>query len=167
MLCPVAPKSGYRPIHKLYTDLVQVKRIALFILAINLTAQHPPLEDRAVQAAMAVPVSTLEAGLPNQTLAQWMKSTVGPGTPIRWAANDCGEESDDPPVDRGRDFPLCVEAVGKLPEGRSAVVNVLLGTYQKGMVGAPQLFSIYLGNGSNFERLEKLRALPARFKAGR
>ena len=145
-----------------------LKRIPIFALALALAAQQSPLEERAIALAGRLPVSTLEAGLPRQTLVQWLTRAVGPNAKIQWGVNDCGEYSGDPNSDRGRDFPLCVDAAANLHGGRKATVSVVMGTFGKGIVGRPQLLFVYIsdsdGGVSHVDRIPKLRDLPARIK---
>ena len=138
--------------------------VGIFGISLLVTAQQPARDQRAIELARQIPVSMLEAGLPNQPLVQWLAEAAGAGAKIDWEVNDCGEQTGNPDLDRGRDFPLCVESVVKLADGRTASVSVAMGTFQKGISGTPSLWSIALLMGNRYETVRTLRELPARIK---
>jgi len=138
--------------------------LAVFGISLIVTAQQPARDQRAIELARQIPVSTLEPGLPNQPLAQWLTQAAGAGAKIDWEVNDCGEQTGNPDLDRGRDFPLCVEAIARLANGRTASVSVVVGTFQKGLSGAASLWSIAILKGNSYESVRMLRDLPARIK---
>lgn len=137
--------------------------VGIFGISLLVTAQQPARDQRAIELARQIPVSMLEAGLPNQPLVQWLAEAAGAGAKIDWEVNDCGEQTGNPDLDRGRDFPLCVEAIAKLANGRIANVFVVVGTFQKGIAGTPSLWSIEIGR-DRFSPVPKLRDLPPRIK---
>jgi hypothetical protein len=141
------------------------QRAAVFTAALSLVAQQLPMEKRAVELVRRIPVARLEAGLPRQTLVQWLTLAAGPNAKIIWEVTDCGEQTGNPDTDRGRDFPLCVDAVAALPGGRVAVVSVVMGSSRKGIAGPSKLRSVSIGRGNRFDPVPKLRDLPARIKA--
>jgi len=134
--------------------------VGIFGISLLVTAQQPARDQRAIELARQIPVSMLEAGLPNQPLVQWLAEAAGAGAKIDWEVNDCGEQTGNPDLDRGRDFPLCVEALMKLPESRSVSVMVVMGTFQKGISGVPSLWSVAIGIDGHFFGVPKLRDLP-------
>ena len=140
------------------------KRILVFAVALLLAAQTLPPEERAIRLAAQIRVSMLEAGLPKQTLVQWLTRAAGGGARIHWDVTDCGEYSGDPSIDRGREFPLCVDAIADLPGSRTAIISVVMGSFQKGIAGRPQLLSVVIGMNGSFDRITRLRDLPARMK---
>ena len=138
--------------------------VAVFGISLLAAAQESTRDQRAIEQAQQTPVSMLEAGLPNQPLGQWLRDAVGPSAKITWEVNDCGEQTGNPDLDRGRDFPLCVEGVAKLTDGRLVSVSVAMGTFQKGISGTPSLWSIAILMGDRYESVQMLRDLPARIK---
>jgi len=141
-----------------------VHRLTALAIAFSLTAQDP-LETRAIRIARQIPASKLDPGLPNQPLEKWLAKAIGPA--IKWEANDCGEQSGDPAVDRGRDFPLCVDAIATLPGGRLAIVTIAMGTFKNGIARAPKLLRVNLGTIEHFDPVAKLSDLPARIQSER
>jgi hypothetical protein len=139
--------------------------IAAFSLPLSLTAQESSRDRRAIEQAQVLSVQTLDPGLPNQPLLPWLTGVAGRGVKITWEVNDCGEQTGNPDADRGRDFPLCVDAIASWPDGRMAIVSVLMGTFQKGVTGTPALWAVNFKNGSRFDPIPKLRDLPARISA--
>jgi hypothetical protein len=90
-------------------------------------------------------------------LTDWLLSLVGAAI---WSIDDCGEQTGNPGLDAGRDFPVCVTAQVALPDGRALVVSVLIGTQQKGVTGAPAVRSVDLidprGGTRSFKNLAEL-----------
>jgi hypothetical protein len=139
-------------------------RMALVLaLALPLLAQEPTFEKRAIEIAKRLPVSELEQGMPKQPLPEWLRRAAGPGAKLEWELNDCGEQTGTA-ADAGRDFPFCVETIANLADGRRVGVSVVMGTFQRGIVGKPQLFMITLGKDGKFEFVSKLRELPAKIQ---
>src|SRR4051794_10770175 len=85
----------------------------------------------AIERAQNVLVSTFDRSLPKVTLKFFLESE-SEGAKIEWEVNDCGEQTGDPAVNRGRDIPTCVEANFKLKDQRSVDVMVAVGTVKKG-----------------------------------
>jgi hypothetical protein len=127
----------------------------------------------AIERAQNVLVSTFDSSLPKVTLKFFLESE-SEGAKIEWEVNDCGEQTGDAAVDRGRDIPTCVEANLKLKDQRSVAVMVAVGSVKKGLSGSPSLFSSTVTdeNGSHSVRLIELpaqihRGRPKRAPAGR
>jgi hypothetical protein len=97
-------------------------------------------EKAAIDRAKNQPVSSIDHSLPKLTLEFFLKCESG-GAPITWEVNDCGEQTGDTATDQGRDFPMCVEA--DFDQDHTAVsVMISVGTFKKGLVGTPELFSV-------------------------
>jgi hypothetical protein len=77
-------------------------------------------------------VSDIESNLPKMSFADWFKQTVGKEANIEWEINDCGEQTGTS-TDRGRDFPMCVEASAALGADVSVSINVQYGTFKRGI----------------------------------
>lgn len=78
-------------------------------------------------------VSNIETNLPPQSFADWFRETVGKEAKIDWDINDCGEQTGTS-EDRGRDFPMCVQASAELGSDISASVNIQFGTFKRGII---------------------------------
>lgn len=133
---------------------------------ITLGAQQPRQEKLAIERARRVPASALEGGLPKRPFEQWL-SQISSGAGWTWEVNDCGEQSGNPEVDRGRDFPMCVEAIEKLAGGQTVVITLAMGTFQKGVTGTPKLLRITIIRDSRYESVAHLSDLPSRITAAR
>jgi hypothetical protein len=115
-----------------------------FLVSVNLWGQQSPAtktEEVAIQRVRKLPVSKLDHMLPNISLEFFLKSEGG-GRPIKWEVNDCAEVTGDPAADEGRE--MCVEAGMDTSDGHVIAVLVSVGTFNKGIVGAPELFSARL-----------------------
>ena len=121
------------------------------------------LERRAVRMVRAIPASKLDLTLPKQPFDRWLYEAATPAE-VRWEANDCGEQSGNPEADRGRDFPLCVDATVTLGGGRVAIVTIAVGTFHKGISGPPKLMSVQIGTLAHLETVNRLSDLPPRLR---
>lgn len=83
---------------------------------------------RAITAAKSASAHRLDPSLPERPLEKWLRQAVGPQARIAWEVNDCGEQTGNPEVDKGRDFPMCAEAQIALPGKRTLYVSFSVGT---------------------------------------
>ncbi len=135
----------------------------IFILSaqIVLQAQSKKMSAAVIAKAKTTLVSRIEKGLPRQAFAVWFQKLVGRKTPITWEINDCGEQTGTP-EDRGRDFPMCVEATAKTSADFYISVNIQYGTFKRGITrGKPVVRFIYCGdevrqNGVDLNTLKEL-----------
>lgn len=131
------------------------------LLTLALWAQGPTIskaEQAAIQRAKTTLVSSLDNSLPKVTLEFFLNYESG-GADIRWEVNDCGEQTGNP-ADRGSDSPMCVEA-DFAKDQTTVTVSVSVGTFKKGVSGAPALFYISVQDSSGKSRsLRRLGELP-------
>ena len=123
------------------------------------------LERRAIRAAQRVSVARLDPALPRQRFDRWLAALAGPAGAIRWELNDCGEQTGDPGVDRGRDVPLCAEATASLSDGRTAHVSIAVGSRRRGIAGPVALYSAGIEKERHFEFIATLSELTRRVRA--
>ena len=106
--------------------------VALLLITVLACAQATPQTSKrdklAIDKAKTVLVSMFDKNLPKVTLEYFLTSESD-GRKIEWEVNDCGEQTGNPAVDRGRDFPLCVEARVSARELRTVSVRVAVGTH--------------------------------------
>jgi hypothetical protein len=76
---------------------------------------------------------------PRLELEAWLRRVLGPQPRMTWEVNDCGEQSGNPAIDKGRDFPMCVEIHVALADKRDLYVSIMLGTFATGLSGRPAL----------------------------
>jgi hypothetical protein len=114
---------------------------AKFLHPIELAAQVAIPERRvpstsrselAIRAARQVMVQAIDPALPRLSFDEWLRQIIGSDAPVTWESNDCGEQTGNPAVDRGRDFPVCVEARVDLAAGRTLRISFMVGTLEKG-----------------------------------
>jgi hypothetical protein len=136
--------------------------LCFLLFAVCLCAQSSPADKRekaVIQRAKNLLVSSLDNSLPKVTLEFFLQYEAG-DAPIRWEVNDCGEETGNPTMDRGRDFPMCVEADFDVNH-QAVSVLVSVGTFKKGTSGVPILFSLTITGVSGVVRtLHHLGDLP-------
>lgn len=95
-------------------------------------ASKLPSDKVIVERAQKADVATLDKTLKKQRLKDWLTQTLGAGATVVWSTTDCGEGTGSP-ADQGRDLPICVEPLAKLPDGRQVVLEVAMGSHQKGI----------------------------------
>jgi hypothetical protein len=143
--------------------------LGCLLLFATIYAAQETREDKrdkaAIERAQSVLVSTFDSSLPKVSLKFFLESE-GEGAKVSWEVNDCGEQTGDPAVDRGRDIPTCVEASFTLKDKRTVDVMTAVGTVKKGITGAPTLFSSTITD-ENGTHAVKLIELPAQIHRGR
>jgi hypothetical protein len=116
-------------------------------------------EQAVIQRAKSALVSSLDSTLPKVSLEFFLSYEAG-GTPIKWQVTDCQEQTGNPPIDRGSDSPMCVEA-DFAKDHTDVTVLVSVGTFQKGPSGAPALFNVTVqGPSGKIHSLRRLGELP-------
>lgn len=119
-----------------------MRLIALLAVLSQLPNAGP---DAAIAAAKETVVAELDPAQPDIRFEDWLRSMAAPGREIDWEVNDCGEQTGNPELDRGRDFPMCVEARVPLDGNRVLWVSLLVGTWGTGVSGGiPGLRAAYL-----------------------
>lgn len=114
-----------------------------------------------IQAAKQANVQDIDPKLPNMTFEVWLRSIVGTQPTMRWEVNDCGEQTGNPALDRGRDFPMCAEVNVALSERRSLILGIAMGTFGRGLTGGkPVLFQGYLTTGEKSQTIKALSDVP-------
>jgi hypothetical protein len=98
------------------------------------------LEQRVIAAAKQADVQKLDPQLPRMRFDAWLQKQIG-GAQIAWESNDCGEQDG---FTARADFPLCGEASATLADGRKLTVQITVGTFRKGVQGAPALWFLAL-----------------------
>jgi hypothetical protein len=116
-------------------------------------------EQATIQRAKSTLVSSLDSSLPKVSLEFFLNYESGGGD-IRWQVNDCGERTGNPATDRGNDSSMCVEA-DFARDQTDVTVLVSVGTFQKGLSGAPALFTVTVqGPSGKVHSLRRLGELP-------
>ena len=120
--------------------------VILFVLAPAIAMASPqnpvdPIDAKAIEVARKTNVHQIEPSLPNRAFAQWLRDVAGTQTDIKWEVNDCGEQTGDPSVDKGRDFPMCAEAQVVLSGNRRLSVSLGVGTFKSGVRTGPASFA--------------------------
>jgi len=134
----------------------------VFGMTLLLTVQdraYLALEKQAVAAVRQVPASQLDSQLPERSFTSWLNQLVGTQSGVTWQLTDCGEQTGNA-TDRKREMPTCVEAVAITPNDRKVFINILVGTVQRGIVGAPQLYFAVVEHKGEFYTAKRLSDLP-------
>jgi hypothetical protein len=103
----------------------------VLLLTVCLWAQRPAVDKAnkvAIQCAKSLIVSSFDRTLPNVSLEFFLKYEGG-GVPIKWAVNDCGEQTGIPPLDHAQGSPICVQADFEFKGKKAVTVLVSTGTF--------------------------------------
>jgi TonB family protein len=117
------------------------------------------LEKRAIVEIKRIPASKLDAELPGLSFAAWFEKVVGPGAEVIWQLSECGERQEAAPYS-ARDMRACIEANTILPDGRKVIVMIAVGTFNKGMSGAPAFNFGVIEQKGDLRLIQRLRDLP-------
>ncbi|MGH9766030.1 MAG: energy transducer TonB [Blastocatellia bacterium] len=117
------------------------------------------LEKRAVADTQRILVSELDAELPRLPFADWFRKVVGAGSGVVWQLSECGEQSDAPPALAG-DMRACIAVNSILPDDRKVIVMITVGTFKKGMIGAPAFNFGVIEQRGELYTVQRLRDLP-------
>jgi hypothetical protein len=117
---------------------------------------------RAIAAAKNTSVHRLDPSLANAPFVKWLRGVVGPQPQITWEVNDCGEQTGNPESDKGRDFPICVEAQAALQQKNKLSVSVSVGTLNTGVRPAAVRFAyaVIVGPNGSTRSIRKLSQVP-------
>ena len=130
----------------------------LIVLAFEAAAQIT--QEDAIDLLEQYPAARLDSLLPKTAFLTWFKNVVGTEAKLTWEINDCGEQTGDPVMDQGRDFPVCFEISALLPNRTIVGVAIAVGTEKKGLIGAPAVYNIYINAGKGNLYLKRLREIP-------
>ena len=115
-------------------------------------------EKRAIADAQRVLASDLDAELPGLSFAEWFGLTIGPRAWVIWQMSECGD-STETSLDASDDMRACVEANTILADGRGVIVRIAVGTFKKGITGAPAFYFGVIEQDGNLSLVRRLRDL--------
>jgi hypothetical protein len=148
--------------HTIEAHTLTVRLLVLFVLVVR-AAPQVPAQHAVISAAKNAVVQDLERTLPRATFEAWVQGLVGARTALAWSTNDCGEQTGEPALDRGRDIPLCAEVQAAVAGGRRLSLSLMVGSTRRGLtVDTPvfRLGSISGPGGSETISIDKLSDVP-------
>ena len=114
--------------------------LALILLLRAIQSPAQVHDKEAIDLAKAAVVRTIDGTLPDKKFEDWLRDLFGPAAKIAWEVNDCGEQTGDPQLDRGRDFPMCVDAAVSLDSSRVLHLLLVVGSFKTGVRRQPPAF---------------------------
>jgi TonB family protein len=137
---------------------MKISMIALCVW-MSVAAQSVSLEKQAISIAQRIPVSSLDAQLPNRPFAAWFNELVGQNAGVVWQLAECGASAS---VSGGaaQDLHACAEASVLLPNGNRMILAISVGTFKKGVTGRPAFFRAVIESGEQLHQVRRLRDLP-------
>jgi TonB family protein len=112
------------------------------------------------------PVSALDAELPRLSFSEWFGKVVGPDAGIIWQLSECGERGEDS-LNTPGDMRACVEANAMLPDGRRVILMTAVGTFKRGVTGAPVFYFGVIEQEGELYLIKRLRDLPKQLSTPR
>jgi hypothetical protein len=139
-----------------------MRLLLLFLLVVLGAAPQAPPQAAAISAAKNAIVQDMDRALPRVTFEAWVQGLVGPQAALRWSTNDCGEQTGNPPLDRGRDFPVCVGVHVAVTGDRQLSLSLMVGSTHRGLTVGPPMFRLghISGPGPEMIAIEKLSVVP-------
>ena len=120
--------------------------------------QSQTLPEQAIALAKSTSAAELDSLLPSVPFPEWLTEVVGPSVKLVWELSDCGEQTGNP-ADSLRDFPYCVDVYAVLPDRREVGIMVAVGTFQRGLVGSPSVFSAFVVENERLRQFGRLSDL--------
>jgi TonB family protein len=136
-------------------------KISLMALCVwmSVAAQSESFEKQALSAVRQIPASTFDSKLPNRPFADWLSDLVGRETGVVWQLAECGKTA--PGSDEvGQDVRACAEAVVILPNSGRLILDISVGTFKRGMTGAPTFLGAVIKKGGRIHQVRQLSDLP-------
>jgi hypothetical protein len=152
----------------LATEVIMLATLLVFALSISGSQADTQARDAsAITAAKNASVHRMDPSLPDRPFEKWLRGVTGPQARITWEVNDCGEQTGNPEVDKGRDFPICVEAQVALQQKSKLSVSVSVGTLNTGVRADAVRFAdaVIVGPDGSTRSIRKLSQVPAAIKA--
>jgi hypothetical protein len=132
-----------------------------------LSGQTPTSTDAAlIEAVRSTVAREFDPQLPPTSLNEWLEGTVGSQDRMHWEVNDCGEQTGNPALDRGRDFPKCVQLRAELEGGRALILLLSAGSQRRQPAASPgyRFGVLTLPRGGQLQ-IRRLSDLPSAIKA--
>ena len=117
--------------------------LLLFVLVVRVVpgaAPQAPTQAAAISAAKNAVVQDMDKTLPRATFEAWVQGVLGAQAVLKWSTNDCGEQTGNPALDRGRDFPICAEVQVVLAGDRQLSLSLMVGSTSRGLTVGPPVF---------------------------
>jgi TonB family protein len=121
------------------------------------------MEKRAVANTQQILAQDLDPELPRLPFATWFKQLAGPGAGIVWQLSECGDATSP----ATGEIQACVEANTILPDGRRIILMLEVGTFKRGVTGAPAFQFGVIERGSELRTIRRLRDLQKQLLAPR
>jgi TonB family protein len=145
-------------------SFIAVTTLIWFSLFFNSQSAQLSLEKQAVAGTQRILASELDAGLPSLPFTDWFGKVVGPGTGMIWQLSECGDRLEASPDATG-DARACVEVNTILSDGRKVILMIAVGTFKKGMTGAPSFYFGVVERKGNLYPIRRLRDLQEQLSA--
>jgi hypothetical protein len=140
-----------------------MRLLNLFVLVVLGAAPQALPETAAINVAKNAVVQDMDKALPRVTFEAWVQGLVGAQAALKWSVNDCGEQTGNPALDKGRDFPICAEVQVGLAGDRQLRLSLMVGSPSRGLTAGPPTFrrgNISGPKGPEMISIEKLSDVP-------
>ena len=148
--------------------LTAVTIVIAWFSFLNNKPQSPPnaekpsvseLEKRAVAGIQKILASEIDPELPRLPFANWFRQVVGPEPGVVWQLSECVEIASALP-NSASDISACVEVNTILLDKRRVIVQITVGTFKRGMIGAPAFLLGVIEHKEELHTINRLRDLP-------
>jgi hypothetical protein len=111
-------------------------------------ALHPIKDSEFIDTVKNTKASTLEKGLPDIAIPQWIENTFQYTGKVTWEVNDCGEGGD------GRAAPVCVEMIIPQQDGYYLHISSVVGDTTGQKIVEPHVMMVYFHKPEGYKTLD-------------
>jgi TonB family protein len=121
------------------------------------------LEKRAMAVTQKMSASDLDGELPKMPFVDWFEKTVGSNAGVIWKLSECGDRAEGS-TNPMEDLRACAEVNATLADGRKVIAMITVGTFKKGITGAPAYSFGVIEHDEELYQVQRLRDLPKYIK---
>jgi hypothetical protein len=117
-----------------------MRLLLLFVPVVLGASPQAPSQAAAISVAKNAVVQDMEKTQPRETFEVWVQRLAGAPAALKWSTNDCGEQTGNPTLDKGRDLPICAEVQVALAGDRQLSLSLVVGSTSRGLTVGPPMF---------------------------
>jgi TonB family protein len=131
----------------------------LLVTLLGAVTQDSTLEDKAVIRVQQTPASRYDPTLPSRPFGNWLNQVVGSQSGVSWRLGECIEQAETA-LEGAQGIPACVEATAILPDDRTVVAQIHVGTFKQGLAATSKFYFAVIESDSQFQSVRRLSDLP-------
>jgi TonB family protein len=133
--------------------------VILLMTLLGAVTQDSTWEDKAVIRVQQTPASRYDPTLPSRPFGNWLNQVVGSQSGVSWRLGECIEQAETA-LDGAQGIPACVEATAILPDDRTVVAQIHVGSFKQGLAATSKFYFAVIESDSQFQSVPRLSDLP-------